>query len=114
MSTPELFSIPLYSGAQQFLVTLDNKTLQIRLIWREAPEGGWFIDFFDVDETPILCGIPLRCGHNLLGQYEYLSLGKMQAMINNDDSRDPTYDDMGNNLELYWTTWQNNSNDTAN
>lgn len=109
-----VYQIPLYPGAQQFLVTLDNKTLQIRLIWREAEGGGWFIDFLDVNEIPILCGIPLRCGHNLLGQYEYLGLGKMQAMINNDDRRDPTYEDMGNNLELYWTTWQTNTNDTAN
>lgn len=109
-----VYQIPLYPGAQQFLVTLDNKTLQIRLIWREAEVGGWFIDFYDVDGSPILCGIPLRCGHNLLGQYEYLGLGKMQAMINNDDSRDPTYDDMGYNLELYWTIWESNTNDTAN
>ncbi len=108
-----VYSIPLYSGAQQFQVSLENRTIQIRLIWREAEGGGWFMDLSETDGTPILAGLPLRCGYNLLEQYQYLGLGKMMCLIDGDDSHEPTYEDMGSTLKLYWTSWQDNTNDTA-
>ena len=108
-----VYSIPLYSGAQQFQVSLEDRTVQIRLIWREAEGGGWIMDLLETDGTPILAGLPLRCGQNLLEQYQYLGLGKMMCLIDGDDSRDPTYEDMGSTLQLYWTSWQDNTNDTA-
>lgn len=43
----DVFEIPLSSGAQKFSIRLGENTLQIRLVWREAEGGGWFIDLFD-------------------------------------------------------------------
>lgn len=110
-----VFTIPLGSGAQQFTVSLGEKSVMMRLIWRTATGGGWFMDVFESDGiTPIVCGLPIRCGHNLFEQYQYLGLGKMLALIDGQADRDPSYDDMGSNLQLYWTPWPDNTNATAN
>ena len=109
-----VYSIPLTSGAQKFQVSLGDQTVQIRLVWRTAEGGGWFMDVMQTDGTAIVAGVPLRCGVNLFDQYEYLGLGKMQCMLDGDDSRDPDYEDMGTNLQLYWEPWQDNTSDTAN
>lgn len=101
MST--VYSIPLQGGMQLFRVSLGEKTIQIRLIWREADGGGWFMDILETDGTPILSCVALRCGHNILGQYPHLELGNMQIMVDNDDAKDPSYADMGKNIQLYWT-----------
>ena len=61
------------------------------------------MDLLETDGTPILSGVAMRCGHNLLGQYPHLELGNMQLIVDNDDAKDPSYDDMGKNIQLYWT-----------
>ena len=100
MST--VYLIPLSSGMQSFGASLGEKTIQIRLMWREAEGGGWFMDLLETDGDPILSGIAVRCGHNLLGQYPHLGLGKMQIMVDNDDTIALSYSDMGKNVQLYW------------
>lgn len=113
--TTTVFSVPLRSGTQQFVVSLGTISVMMRLIWRSASGGGWFIDIYESDGlTPILCGLPVRCGQNMLSQYQYLGLGRMVALIDGQAERDPSYDDMGSNLQLYWTPWPDNTNATAN
>ena len=69
MAGEEIFEIPLSTGAQKFSIRLGDNTLQIRLVWREAQGGGWFIDLFDNDGVELIAGIPLRCGRDLLEEH---------------------------------------------
>ena len=46
-----MYAIPLSTGAQQFTIKLGENALQIRLVWREAQGGGWFMDLADTAGT---------------------------------------------------------------
>lgn len=103
MAGEEIFEIPLSTGAQKFSIRLGDNTLQIRLVWREAQGGGWFIDLFDNDGVELIAGIPLRCGRNLLEEHAHLGLGSFTVSLDGENSRDPTYEEMGSKVQLYWT-----------
>ena len=65
----------------------------------------WLLDIADVDGNPMLCGIPLVTGTDLLGQYAYLGFnGALWVQGANDPDALPTYDDLGSSSALYWVT----------
>lgn len=97
------YAIPLSSGAQQFSIRLGENTLQIRLVWRQAEGGGWFMDLSDSDGMSLLAGLPLRCGHDLLEEHAHLGLGKMTVFLDGKSDSDPQYADMGRQIQLYWS-----------
>ena len=98
----DVFEIPLSSGAQKFSIRLGENTLQIRLVWREAEGGGWFIDLFDNEGLDLITGIPLRSGRNILEEHAHLGLGALTVSLDGEPSRDPAYDEMGSKVQLYW------------
>ena len=98
----EKYEIPLSAGAQKFSIKLGENTLQIRLVWREASGGGWFMDLFDNDGLNLITGIPLRCGQDVLEEHAHLGLGRMTVSLDGENNRDPSYADMGSKIELYW------------
>lgn len=98
-----IYAIPLSTGAQKFSIRLGNNALQIRLVWREAEGGGWFIDLSDSDGNPLLAGLPLRCGHDLLEEHAHLGLGKLTVSLDGESNGDPSYADMGRRMALYWS-----------
>ncbi len=98
----DVFEIPLSSGAQKFSIRLGENTLQIRLVWREAEGGGWFIDLFDNEGLDLITGIPLRSGRNILEEHAHLGLGALTVSLDGETSRDPAYDEMGSKVQLYW------------
>ena len=97
------YAIPLTTGAQQFTIKLGENALQIRLVWREAQGGGWFMDLSDTDGTQVLSGLVLRCGHDLLEEHAYLGLGKLTVFLDGKSDSDPIYDDMGRQIQLIWS-----------
>lgn len=97
------YAIPLTTGAQQFTIKLGENALQIRLVWREAQGGGWFMDLSDTDGTQVLSGLALRCGHDLLEEHAYLGLGKLTVFLDGKSDSDPIYDDMGWQIQLIWS-----------
>ncbi len=97
------YAIPLTTGAQQFTIKLGENALQIRLVWREAQGGGWFMDLSDTDGTQVLSGLALRCGHDLLEEHAYLGLGKLTVFLDGKSDSDPIYDDMGRQIQLIWS-----------
>ncbi len=97
------YAIPLTTGAQQFTIKLGENALQIRLVWREAQGGGWFMDLSGTDGTQVLAGLALRCGHDLLEEHAYLGLGKLTVFLDGKSDSDPIYDDMGRQIQLIWS-----------
>ena len=96
-------TIPLLTGSQEFSIKLGDNTYRLRVIWRDANEGGWFLDIKDVNNSPILLSVPMRVGHDLLEQHQHLGIGHMYVTNNNEITDEPTYDDMGRVVTLtYW------------
>jgi hypothetical protein len=60
--------IPLSAQPQTFTVVLEGATYGIRLYWL-VPAQCWVIDLSDASGNPLINGIPLITGTNLLTQY---------------------------------------------
>jgi hypothetical protein len=71
------YEVPITPGKpQQFSVTFPNgNTYQFRIIYQFNEDDSWLLDISDDQSNPIVCGIPLVTGVDLLGQYAYLGLG---------------------------------------
>ena len=76
MATETVFEIPLSPQPQTFSVQFPNGvTYSLRLIYLYTPDDCWLLDINDAQGNPIICGIPLVTGADLLAQYAYLGFG---------------------------------------
>lgn len=99
------FLIPTIQAAQTFKVQLGGTVYTFTLIYRNDPggEGGWVLDIGDSLNNPILRGVPLVTGADLLAQYEYLGLaGQLYVVTPANPGHTPAFDDLGVNTQLYW------------
>lgn len=100
------FQIPLEVGTpQRFSITLGQREYQITLRYRNVEQGGWCADIADANGTPIIEGVPLVTGADLLAQYKHLNFGGrlwVQTLSNPDAV--PTFDNLGADGLLYWVT----------
>ncbi len=72
-----------------------------RLTWCN-PAQCWIFDMLNDDGTPILTGIPLVTGSDLLEQFAYLKLGaQLFAQTDNDPQAVPTFDNLGQTGRFY-------------
>jgi hypothetical protein len=100
------FRIPLSPSAHQSLtIQLAGIDYRLTLQWREAGLQGWLLDIADVNGDPIVCGIALVMGCNLLAQYSHLKFGgELWLWGGPDRSAPPTFDDLGVTKNLYFIT----------
>jgi hypothetical protein len=107
-----VYEIPLSGTPQTFSIALPitgtvvpPETQQYRLTfqYRDAPMGGWVVDFYDSTDTPILCGVPLVTGTDLLAQFAYLNFGAVM-MVYSDGVPDavPTFNNLGSGGHVMW------------
>lgn len=97
--------IPLLSTPQVFNITLAGVTYRMTLIWRDGDQGGWVLDIADQDSNPIVCGIPLITGADLLAQYGYLGIGgQLVVQTDHDVNTVPTFENLGDTSHLYFVT----------
>jgi hypothetical protein len=67
--------------------------------------GGWFMDIATDGGTPIACGLPLVTGSNILGQFEYVNMnGMMAVMSDGDTDAIPTFFNLGVQSHLLWVS----------
>lgn len=108
---PTYYEIPLSGTPQVFNIALPmsgsalNTAYRLLFQYRNAPMGGWFMDIMDSNANPIICGIPLVPGVDLLAQYAYLNLGG--AMLVYSDGvleAPPTFDNLGSGGHVIWAT----------
>jgi len=95
--------IPLVaSTAQRFNVSLVGVSYVMKVRWC-APANSWVLDIADANDVPIVSGIPMITGADLLEQYGYLGIGG-QLICQSDDDTDavPTFDNLGNIGRLYF------------
>lgn len=100
-----VFEVPLSPTPQTFGINLAGKSYQLTLRWRETTEGGWILDIADQQAAPIISGVPLVTGVDLLAQYAYLGFtGSLVVQTDNDPSAEPTFDNLGERSHLYFVT----------
>ena len=99
----QFFEIPLYPSPQRFGVALNGVRYRLTLTYRDADMGGWFVDIADASDNPIACGIPLVTGHDMLEQFEYLSMnGAMWVYTDGIPAAVPTFENLGDQSHLMW------------
>lgn len=98
----QISEIPLSPDNQRFTITLNGTTLQMSVTWREL---FWCLDISDAAGTPLIMGLPLITGADLLAQYRHLRLGfSLYVSLDNPVNENPTKTDLGINSHLYAIT----------
>lgn len=99
------YEIPLSPQAQTFTIQLGTITYNLVVAWNDAPMGGWVLDILDNNSDPVVTGIPLVTGVNLLEQYDYLGFqGALQVQTDFDPDEIPTFQNLGIQSHLYFIT----------
>lgn len=105
--------IPLIPSSQSFGVLLNNVPKQIVADWRDVASGalgdvsgtvsgGWMLDIADQSGSPIVQGLPMVTGSDLLDQLKYLGIGaKLVVQTSHDVDEVPTFDNLGVTSHLY-------------
>jgi predicted Zn-dependent protease with MMP-like domain len=98
------FEIPLSGQAQSFQVLILNVTYVFTLIWRDAA-SEWVLDIADANSNPLVQGLALVTGCDLLGQFGYLRLGfQLWVATDGDPDAVPTFANLGTQSHLYAVT----------
>ena len=92
------YTIPLKPEPQSFGITLAGKEYRLTVRWFDAPETGWTLDIEEPEKAaPIITGIPLVAGADLLEQYDYLEFGGELWV---EGELPPTLENLGTEVEL--------------
>ena len=95
--------IPLQPKAQSFSTLLGSTAYRMRLTYVDRAEGGWMLDIGDADGTPLVCGIALVAGADLLAPYAHLGFGGSLYVVSaGDPDADPGFADLGVGSRLYF------------
>jgi hypothetical protein len=79
-----------------------NITFIITQSWN-AQAHYWVIGIYGNDGNPIVIGVPLLCGHDLLEQYQYLNIGSLYVVNTGDPTIEaPDDTNIGQNFKLLW------------
>lgn len=99
------FQVPLQAQPQVFTINLSGVTYTLTLRYRNTTQGGWVLDIADSSNKPILQGVPLVTGANLLAQYAYLGfVGALWVQTADDPDAVPTFSNLGTDGLLYYVT----------
>jgi hypothetical protein len=120
------YEIPLIPQAQSFTIQLGGVTYGMRLMYHEANAGitgapvgadtsaagavfdtnaldSWALDISDSTGNPIVFGIPLIPGIDLLYQYQYLGIGgSLMVIVDGDPNGVPDFAGLGTTGHLYF------------
>lgn len=100
-----VFEIPLSPQPQRFSITLAQISYRMTVRWIDTDDGGWVLDIADSNSVPIVSGIPLVTGADLLEQYGYLNFGgELIVQTDTDLNAVPTYSNLGVTSHLYFVT----------
>nr|WP_257228917.1 hypothetical protein [Acinetobacter sp. YH12255] len=85
-------------GNQKFNVTLGKTIYKLRLIYRI---DEWYLDTLDTSEKPLITGLLLCPGIDLLEQYKHVIPHGLYVTISNPDELS-TFDSLGSKIKLYY------------
>lgn len=98
------YTVPLTNTQQQISISLGGTVYTLTVWWNDASQN-WMVDIGDQANNPILGGIPLVTGCDMLGQFGYLGFGgSLLCQTDFDTDAVPTYQNLGANSQLYFIT----------
>lgn len=98
------YEIPLSATPQRLSISLGGVQYRLTVRWI-VPMACWVLDISDVEGNPILSGLPIITGADMLAQYEYLNFGgQLIAQSDFDINAVPNFTNLGTTGHLYWVT----------
>jgi len=101
-----VFQFPLVPSQQQMQITLNNTLYSLRVYWNSNPAtNAWVLDISDSSGNPIVAGVPLVTGTDLMAQFSYLNLGgEFIVQTSSDTDAVPTFVNLGSDGNLFFVT----------
>lgn len=102
-----VYDFPLRAdvGPQKMSITLGTVEYKIRFYYANVPDGGWFMDVRDLSDDPLVLGLALTAGENVVQQFDYLGFeGGIGVCVDFDYTLEPTYDNFGKNGKVQFIT----------
>lgn len=99
------YEIPLSPEPQTLTVALAGVTYQLLIVWNKIGQC-WVLDIADAGGNPLVQGIQVVTGLNLLMQYEHLGFvgGMLVAQTDFNPNAVPTYANLGITGRLWFVT----------
>lgn len=102
MTTP--YEIPLTPEPQTFSIALAGVTYRLTVAWNSSA-GLWVLDIADADSVPLVQGLTLVTGLDLLEQYRHLGImGSLVVQTDHNTDAPPTLENLGTAGRLYFVT----------
>ncbi len=98
-----IYEMPMTAKPQRFSIALSGVTYQLTVKWNVAAQC-WILDIADEFGVPIVSGIPVVTGADLLGQYEYLNFGGKLFVRTDGNDLPPGFKNLGITSKVYWVT----------
>ena len=99
------FSVPALPTPQAFGLSLGGLDYKAVLSYAATDEGGWVLDMADAAGAPLVSGIPLVTGADLLGQFKHLGIpGGLWVQTANNPDAVPTFGNLGVDSFLFYVT----------
>lgn len=96
------YEIPLGNYPQSFSISLAGTVYQLTVLWRGT---FWALDIADKDGNPLVRGIPLVCGLDLLSPYQYMGFaGSLYVQGDANAGDAPDFFNLGITQKLYFVT----------
>ncbi|CDL85417.1 phage baseplate plug family protein [Xenorhabdus szentirmaii] len=95
-----IIEIPLQAENQRFDIQLGGINYQMRLQCRDC--AGWVLDIMHPNSEPIVRGIPLVFGVDILEQHSYLGFNGSLVFYCNDPKNEMNRKALGRSNRLYF------------
>lgn len=96
------YEIPLSPVPQSFTIDLGGTTYNLTVTYN-GMSSTWVLDIADINGVPVLQGVPIVTGCDLLGQFGYLNFGgALVAQTDHDPDAIPTQANLGITGRLFF------------
>ncbi|MDC9593502.1 phage baseplate plug family protein [Xenorhabdus sp. IM139775] len=95
-----IIEIPLQAENQQFDIQLGGVSYRMRLQWRDC--AGWVLDIMHPNSEPIVMGVSLVFGADILEQHSYLGFNGSLVFVCDNPQSEAIRDDLGKTNRLYF------------
>ncbi|MGJ0637869.1 phage baseplate plug family protein [Xenorhabdus bovienii] len=95
-----IVEIPLQTENQQFDIQLGGINYRMSLQHRDC--AGWILDIAHPNSEPIISGIPLVFGVDILEQHRYLGFNGSLVFYCDDLKNETNKEELGKNNRLYF------------
>ena len=96
-----VLQIPLSNSSEAFSVSLGGAYYNLATRWN-AQINYWTLDISDANNNPIVLGIPMVAGRNLLEPYQTLGFNFALYVMCDGTQNDPAFTTLGISDNLYY------------